>query len=103
MDEDLVSALRARGADVVTALEKGMIRRRDDEHLQIATEDGRVLFSFNRGDFHKLHTRYLTEGKRHVGSFLLISNSTLSVKQCEGFFFLRIRKPRVIWKTVLNS
>jgi hypothetical protein len=70
MDEDLVSALRARGADVVTALEKGMIRRRDDEHLQLATEERRVLFSFNRGDFYTPHTRYLTEGKRHAGILL---------------------------------
>ncbi len=70
MDKDLVSALKARGLDVVTALERGMIRKSDDKHLDFATQEGRVLFSFNRGDFYRLHLRYLTEGKPHAGIIL---------------------------------
>ena len=50
MDQDWVRALRARGMDVTTALEENMVSRKDEEHLDYATEQGRVLFSYNRGD-----------------------------------------------------
>ena len=62
-DRDLVQALRARGVDVITAQEAGMIERTDAEHLQFATEQNRVLYSFNRGDFLRLHSLYLAEGR----------------------------------------
>ena len=49
MDQDLVRALRARGVDVVTALDDGMIERADEDHLLWAATQARVLFSFNVG------------------------------------------------------
>jgi hypothetical protein len=52
------------------ALDEGMIDREDFEHLDYATAQGRVLYSFNLGDFHDLHTTYLTEGKSHAGMIL---------------------------------
>jgi len=70
MDRDLVTALRARGVDVITAADAGMLGRSDADHLDYATSQGRVLYSFNRGDFYRLHTRYLTEGKSHAGIIL---------------------------------
>ena len=70
MDRDLVRALRARGMDVVTAQEVGMIGRSDEEHLLFATSQGRVLHSFNRGDFFRLHSQYVAEGKPHAGMVL---------------------------------
>jgi hypothetical protein len=70
MRHELVTALRSRGVDVTTALEDNMINRDDDEHLDHATRQGRVLFSFNRRDFFRLHTRYLTQGKSHAGIIL---------------------------------
>ena len=36
MSHALGRGLRARGADVVTALEEGMIQRNDEEHLEFA-------------------------------------------------------------------
>jgi len=51
MDRILVGALRARRMDVVTALDENMIDRDDSEHLDYATQQGRALYSFNRGDF----------------------------------------------------
>ena len=51
MRRALIGALRARGADVTTALEAGMIERDDKEHLDYATAQGRILYSFNVGDF----------------------------------------------------
>ena len=70
MDKALVQALRARGVDVMTALEAGMTERDDQEHLDFATAQGRVLYSFNVGDFARLHTAYLTADKSHAGIVL---------------------------------
>ena len=67
MQRSLVRALRARGVDVITALDAGMIEREDAEHLDYATEQGRVLCSFNVGDFYRLHSDYLAQGKPHAG------------------------------------
>jgi hypothetical protein len=70
MSHALVRGLRARGAEVVTALEEGMIERDDEEHLKFAANIGRVLYSFNVADFYSLHSRYLSEGKEHAGLIL---------------------------------
>ena len=97
MDEDsmrraLVRALRARGVDVTTALDEGLIERDDAEHLDHATALGRVLYTFNVADFHRLHRDYLTQGKNHAGIILapqpcteLVEvNVTLLVSKCAG-------------------
>lgn len=70
MDKDLVQALRARGVDVITSLDAGMIEREDGEHLDYATAQGRILYSFNVGDFYRLHTAFLAQGKSHAGIIL---------------------------------
>jgi hypothetical protein len=70
MDRDLVRALRARGVDVITAQEVDMMGRSDEDHLLFATGQGRVLYSFNRGDFFRLHTQYVTNAKSHAGILL---------------------------------
>ena len=62
MDADLIHALRIRGVDVTSALEQGMIRCQDSDHLEFATSQGRVLYSFNVGDFQRLHYETLTQG-----------------------------------------
>jgi Domain of unknown function (DUF5615) len=67
MSHSLIRALRARGVDVVTALEAGMIERSDADHLEFATSQERVLCTFNVGDFYRLHTDWLTVGKDHGG------------------------------------
>ena len=71
MRRSLVRALRARGIDVVTALDAGMIERADREHLAYAASHARVLCTFNVGDFYRLHSEYLSQGKRHAGIILM--------------------------------
>lgn len=71
MQRSLVRALRARGVDVITALEARMIERGDAEHLDYATQQGRVLCSFNVGDFYRLHTDYVAHDKPHAGIILM--------------------------------
>lgn len=70
MDEDLVYGLRLRGLDVMTAREAGMIERNDKEHLDYATGQGRVLYSFNVSDYYRLHTEYLSQERSHAGIIL---------------------------------
>ena len=70
MGSSLVAALRSRGIDMTTALEDDMVDRQDGEHLDHATRHGRVLFSFNRGDYFQLHTEHLMLGKSHAGIIL---------------------------------
>lgn len=72
MDRDLVAALRARGVDVITAADVGMLGYSDPEQLEYSTSQGRVLDSFNRGYFYYLHTNYLTEGRKHGGIILAL-------------------------------
>ena len=56
--------------DVTTALERGMIRRDDIDHLEFAKSQGRALYSFNIGDYQQLHSEYLAHGKGHSGIIL---------------------------------
>ena len=47
-----------------------MIERSDEDHLEFATAQGRVLCSFNVGDFYRLHTSYMAQHKPHTGIVL---------------------------------
>jgi hypothetical protein len=74
-DEDsmwqvLITALRARGIDVQTALEATMIERADADHLAYAPAQDRVLCSFNVGDFYRLHTHAMAQHQSHAGIIL---------------------------------
>jgi hypothetical protein len=72
LDEDamrnsLLFGLRARHADVLTAFETGMINRSDQDHLSVAAESGRVLYTFNVGDYCLLHQTWMSQQRPHAG------------------------------------
>ena len=72
LDEDsmrrsLVFGLRARGVDVLTALEAGMINRDDEEHLAAATAATRALYTFNVADYCVLHQSWISRKRAHAG------------------------------------
>ena len=71
MRRSLLRALRARGVDVITALDAEMIERKDAEHLNYATQQGRVLCTFNASDFYRLHNDYIAHNKSHAGIILM--------------------------------
>jgi len=76
MDEDfmreaLVRGLRERGFDTMTAQEAGMIERTDADHLAFAAGAGRVLCTFNVGDFWHLPGEHLANGRTHAGIILV--------------------------------
>ena len=66
MDKALVSALRARGLDLLTAHEADMVERQDEDHVAFATREGRVLYSFNVADYCRLQA----QGPSHAGLIL---------------------------------
>lgn len=75
LDEDslkhsLVVALQNSGVDVRTALDVDKISCTDEEQLIWATEQGRVLYSFNVADFCRLHSTFLAQGRGHAGIVL---------------------------------
>lgn len=72
LDEDtiaraLVQGLRARGIDVSTPIEAGLLGEPDRAQLDFASSRERVLYTFNVGDFCRLHGEYLEGGKSHAG------------------------------------
>ncbi len=72
LDEDtmrisLVFALRARNVDVQTATEAGMINREDHDHLTVASDAGRALYTFNVADYCVLHRFWTSQGREHAG------------------------------------
>ena len=77
MDQRFVSALRARGVDVITVGEMDRTSFSDEDQLILATEQQRVLYTFNVGDFCQLHSIYMTEGQTHTG--IVISSQDYSV------------------------
>jgi hypothetical protein len=58
----VIRGLRQRGADVLTAREAGMLTATDEEHLQRALNEGRVIFTQD-DDFLRLHSA----GADHAG------------------------------------
>lgn len=75
LDEDssdtaLLRALRLRGVDVVGAPECGMRGQSDEEQLRWATSQQRVLYSWNRRDFYKIHSDLMRAGQSHAGIVL---------------------------------
>ena len=70
MDGELVRGLRSREIDVITAADAGMICRKDEEHLNLATAQIRALYSFNVADFHEIHTQWMHDGRGHAGIIL---------------------------------
>jgi len=89
VDEDamahaLVNGLRARGIDVLTVGEVARKKLEDEEQLEFATSQGRVLYTFNTSDFYQLHTEWLTQGRLTLGLLLRRSNVTRLVSRCAG-------------------
>ncbi len=72
VDEDaeehaVVQGLRARGVDLLTTSEANRVGATDAEQLAFAVQLRRTLYSFNVGDFARLHRESLRQGIRHFG------------------------------------
>ena len=72
VDEDacehaVIHGLRARGIDLLTTLEAGQAGTTDQDQLGFAVEQGRTIYTFNVGDFARLHRDWLQQGRDHRG------------------------------------
>jgi flavorubredoxin len=72
VDEDagkmaVIQGLRVRCHDILATIEAGMSGVSDNEQLKFAAEQHRVIYSFNVGDFAKLHSQLLASGEQHYG------------------------------------
>lgn len=93
LDEDaqrqaLVQALRNAGVDVVTTLEANNSACVDEEQLIWAIEQERVIYSFNVGDFCRLHTAYMEQDMEHTGIILAERQSYSIGEQLRGLLRL---------------
>jgi len=70
MQRAVLAGLRARGVDAATALEVGLTDQSDEEQLEFARSQGRVLFTFNASHFCRIHGELLAQGKSHAGIIL---------------------------------
>jgi hypothetical protein len=85
LDEDtinaaLVKALRNANLNVVIVADAGRLGYPDEEQLIWATEQGRVIYSFNIGDFCRLHRDFIAQERNHAG-IVLASQQQYSIGQ----------------------
>ncbi|WP_341735519.1 DUF5615 family PIN-like protein [Microcoleus sp. CAWBG640] len=85
LDEDtlrkaFVQALRENGIDVVTVSDANNLGRIDEEQLIWATEQGRVIYTFNSRDFCRLHGSFFAVGNSHAG-IIVVPRQSYSVRE----------------------
>jgi predicted nuclease of predicted toxin-antitoxin system len=68
----VVRGLRRRGVDVLSAPEADMLSAADDEHLDLARQEGRVIFTLD-DDFLRLHA----DGHEHAGIVYATQQATV--------------------------
>lgn len=66
----LREALKARGVNILTTQEAGNLGKDDVSQLIFASENDRVMFSYNKRHFAKLHYEWMTRKKPHGGIIL---------------------------------
>jgi len=70
-DEDLYGAtsigLRKAGYDAISTPEAGRLGETDESQLRWASDQGRVLVTFNVAHFASLHTQWMKRGRHHAG------------------------------------
>ena len=86
--KSLANGLRNAGIDVMTTAEPDRLGSSDDSQLIWATEQRRVIYSFNVGDFYRLHKAYLEQQQKHSGIVLAAKQSYAIGEQLRGLLKL---------------
>lgn len=89
MDEDtlrgaLVQALQNVGLDIMTTAQANNLGQIDSEQLIWATEQRRVIYTFNVQDFCRLHKVYMEESRLHAGIIIAERQSYSVGEQLRG-------------------
>jgi hypothetical protein len=76
VDEDagenaVVCGLRARGFDILTTIDANRSGATDQDQLAFAVQQRRTIYTFNVGDFARLHGEYVLQGIDHTGIIVL--------------------------------
>lgn len=85
MNHRVINGLRARGVGVLTAFETGSIGTDDASQLRLASEQRRVLYTFNVADFCRLHSQWMEAGKEHWESLSAPAKATPLASRFVGF------------------
>ncbi len=71
LDEDIspviARILRSRRYDVISAHEAGMLGKSDEEQIEFAHRENRIIVSFNSRHYAPLARKYFFSGKDHAG------------------------------------
>ena len=72
VDEDagenaVIVVLRARSVDMMTTVDAGRLESDDPSQLEFAASISRAIYTFNVGDFARVHNEYLSQNKAHAG------------------------------------
>jgi hypothetical protein len=78
-DEDVQGAiavqLRANSYDALSTVEAGRLGSDDEPQLSWAAQQGRVLVSYNVGDFARIHGKWVAAGKSHCGVIVSVQRT----------------------------
>ena len=87
-DEDVANLvatlLRARGLDVLTTIDAGMMGDSDAGQLAYAASQDRCLLTHNRVDFERLHLSYIETGQQHSGIIVTPQNHAYEIAKRVG-------------------
>src|SRR5713101_3944660 len=88
----IVTGLRRRGMDLVTAHERGLRAADDEILLAAATSEGRLMVT-NDTDFLVLHTKWQAAGRITQGSFIGTKTNFPWGSQLIAFFIMPLSPP----------
>ncbi|ADZ31542.1 DUF5615 family PIN-like protein [Planktothrix phage PaV-LD] len=93
LDEDtikaaLIQALRSADLDVVTVADVNRLGYSDEDQLFWAIEQGRIIYSFNIGDFCHLHRDFMVQEISHAGIILVPQQKYSIGQQVQGLLKL---------------
>jgi hypothetical protein len=71
VEKSLIVAFRKAGLDVVTVTDVNRQSYCNEDQIIWATDQKRVIYSYNRRDFCQLHSEFLAVERNHAGIVLL--------------------------------
>ena len=92
-DEALVRQLQLALVDVLTAEEAGNRRLSDPEQIEFAASVGRVIYTANKRDYARLHTEWISTGRRHAGIILRTEQKADVGRQLRALFAVLAAHP----------
>ena len=67
LDAELLRLVDRLGIDFTTSWMTGRARSSDEDILQFATAEGRLVYSANKVDFLRIHARWMQANRHHAG------------------------------------